>query len=304
MTFGQVSLAVAIAAKGSISTAAQIANISQPNASQAIKKLEKELGYPLFKRADGGMIPTEEGYRFLNHAEAILREKTAIDIVSKNGYVPRLHLGVMNFTPAVQAFIRFCNENINVSSADLMCLNVITESGARLLKERQLDLVVSIIFRPAIPQIEQLCRENRLEMHIWKDIPVCIRVRKDHPLILSGELDGSPQCFNKLSQYPYIEYLDMRHILPTLVPEESGAPFGYSYPIYTDERESRMELMSATNAYTVGCELSKERMEKYGLVSVPVGQERSTLITLNRKGDQELTSIKRYLELLEAEANY
>lgn len=304
MTFMQISLAVNVAAKGSISAAAQAMGVSQPNASLSVKKLEDELGYQIFKRVDGRMVPTEHGYLFLEHAESILKEKTAIQNISETGYIPKLRLGVMSYTPAVQAFIRFCNENTEAASADLMCLNVNTESGVRLLKERQLDFVAAICLKDALRQIEHLCRESRLEMLIWKEIAICARVRKNHPLIISGELDGSPEGFRKLHRYPYIEYLDMKDILPTLVPKDTGAPFGYSYAIYTDERESRMILMGSTDAYTIGCELSENRLNQYGLVSVPIGNERCTLITMNRKGDRKLPSVKRYMELLKEETDY
>lgn len=297
MTIQQICLAVMIAEKGSVSAASLAMRISQPNASQALKKLEDELGYAIFRRAEGGMIPTERGYRFLEHAEKIRTACEAIRAGDDEKSVPRLRLGIMNYTPAAEAFVDFCEELRGENNADLTCVNVSPEDGARLLKERALDLIVSLQMKSTLPAAEKLCREYMLEMNMVAMVPVCVRVRRDHPLILSGELDGSAGGFRKLSRYPYVEYRDLEHILPAFVPA-GGAPFGYTYKIYTDERESRLSIVGRTDAYTVGCAISAARAEQYGLAVVPIRNEKSSLVTFSRKGDLELPGVRRYMELL------
>ena len=49
---------------GRIGEAADIANVSQPAATQALARIEEVLGVPLFERRPGGMIPTEAGALF------------------------------------------------------------------------------------------------------------------------------------------------------------------------------------------------------------------------------------------------
>ncbi len=56
----------------SVSMAAERAALSQPAVTQAVAKLEEELGVPLFERRRDGMFATEIGTRFLERVERAL----------------------------------------------------------------------------------------------------------------------------------------------------------------------------------------------------------------------------------------
>lgn len=55
--------ALEIEKSGSISQASQNLFMAQPNLSKAIKDLENELGYVIFKRTSSGVIATEKRRR-------------------------------------------------------------------------------------------------------------------------------------------------------------------------------------------------------------------------------------------------
>ncbi|KKB74449.1 MULTISPECIES: LysR family transcriptional regulator [Bacillus] len=61
--------------KGSFTKAADSLHIAQPSLSQQIKKLEGELGFPLFYRKRGAVSPTPQGMRFIQRAQDILRAR-------------------------------------------------------------------------------------------------------------------------------------------------------------------------------------------------------------------------------------
>ena len=67
---------------GSISQAAQNLFMAQPNLSKAIKDLERELGYSIFKRTTSGVTITEKGAEFLYHAKKVMEQLTEIDKLS------------------------------------------------------------------------------------------------------------------------------------------------------------------------------------------------------------------------------
>jgi LysR family transcriptional regulator, hydrogen peroxide-inducible genes activator len=76
MEVRQLEYLVAVAEEGGFTKAAERLLAAQPSLSQQIKKLEKEVGQPLFDRLPRGVALTEAGQRLLEHARRVLRELT------------------------------------------------------------------------------------------------------------------------------------------------------------------------------------------------------------------------------------
>ncbi|RYY37700.1 MAG: LysR family transcriptional regulator, partial [Sphingomonadales bacterium] len=66
-----------IAARGSMSAAAEAVSLSQPALTQGIAKLERQLGVTLFERRADGMTPTAAGAIFADRAAAAMRHLAA-----------------------------------------------------------------------------------------------------------------------------------------------------------------------------------------------------------------------------------
>ena len=62
------------AAQESFSGAAKVLHLAQPSLSEQIRRLEGELGVPLFLRVGRGVVLTEAGRALLPHAERVLAE--------------------------------------------------------------------------------------------------------------------------------------------------------------------------------------------------------------------------------------
>lgn len=75
--------AVEIERTGSITKAAQNLYMAQPNLSKAMKELEEQLGYAIFDRTSGGMIPTERGRNFLVHARNIMEQLEEMEAIGE-----------------------------------------------------------------------------------------------------------------------------------------------------------------------------------------------------------------------------
>src|SRR5438270_601581 len=72
MTLQQLTYFLAAAEFGSFSAAADSLHMAQPSLSEQIRRLEAELGVPLFTRAGRGLELTEAGRLLLPHAERTL----------------------------------------------------------------------------------------------------------------------------------------------------------------------------------------------------------------------------------------
>ncbi|HYD60464.1 MAG TPA: LysR substrate-binding domain-containing protein [Noviherbaspirillum sp.] len=74
MELRQLRYFVAIVDHGSLSRAARVLHIAQPALTQQIQQLEEELGAQLLHRSAQGVMSTDAGKIFYEHAQAILKQ--------------------------------------------------------------------------------------------------------------------------------------------------------------------------------------------------------------------------------------
>jgi DNA-binding transcriptional LysR family regulator len=75
MEFAQLAAVVAVADHGSFTAAARALEQTQPAVSLAVKRLEAELGLPLFERLSTGVVTTTAGEALVAPARRALRER-------------------------------------------------------------------------------------------------------------------------------------------------------------------------------------------------------------------------------------
>lgn len=76
MELRQLRYFVAIVDHGSLSRAARVLHIAQPALTQQVRQLEEELEAQLLHRSAQGVIATDAGKTFYEHAQAILKQVT------------------------------------------------------------------------------------------------------------------------------------------------------------------------------------------------------------------------------------
>lgn len=74
MELRQLRYFVAIVDHGSLSRAARVLHVAQPALTQQLQQLEEELGAQLLHRSAQGVISTDAGKTFYEHAQAILKQ--------------------------------------------------------------------------------------------------------------------------------------------------------------------------------------------------------------------------------------
>jgi DNA-binding transcriptional LysR family regulator len=143
--------------------AAQELNVAQPSVSQQIRKLEHELGAPLFNRMKRHVTLTEAGKTFLPHARAVLQrlEEARLEVQELSGM--RKGTLAVGAPPSVgthllpRALARFSHRHPGITLT-------FREAGSRtlvgLLEDGELDLAVVIqpVRHPALetqPLIEE-----------------------------------------------------------------------------------------------------------------------------------------------------
>ncbi|MCJ9429048.1 LysR family transcriptional regulator [Kordiimonas marina] len=87
---------LAVVETGSFTRAADRVFVTQPTLSAGIKKLETQVGQPLFERSNRRVFLTEAGTRFLPRAKAILHEcNMAMQALEETRAAPVIRLGVL-----------------------------------------------------------------------------------------------------------------------------------------------------------------------------------------------------------------
>jgi len=74
----------AVYTSGSITGAARLLNVSQPSISKVLAHAEQQLGYPLFERHKGKIVPTREADRLIENVNDVYRNINELRRVSKN----------------------------------------------------------------------------------------------------------------------------------------------------------------------------------------------------------------------------
>lgn len=88
MTLTELKYIVAVARERHFGRAAEACFVSQPTLSVAIKKLEDELGVPIFERGNNEVSLTAIGGRIVEGAREVLQQTAAIREIAKQGKDP------------------------------------------------------------------------------------------------------------------------------------------------------------------------------------------------------------------------
>ncbi|MFA6505717.1 MAG: LysR family transcriptional regulator, partial [Treponemataceae bacterium] len=81
LSLREIEYVLTVAAEENITRASEKLYIAQPSLSQAIKKIEDEIGHPLFTRVKNKIKLTEEGRLFVESGQQI--NKTVRDLENK-----------------------------------------------------------------------------------------------------------------------------------------------------------------------------------------------------------------------------
>ena len=130
MTLQQLKYVIAIADSGSVNAASKRLYVSQPSLSSAVKDLEEEVGFEVFRRSNRGVIITAQGEEFLNYARQVcaqfaLLEERFVSGQSKKKFsvsaqhyncplLPRPAQAACNF-PCMPLLFRYVNVKIYLS---------------------------------------------------------------------------------------------------------------------------------------------------------------------------------------------
>lgn len=164
MRLRHIEIFHAVYLNGTVSAAARALNISQPAVTKTLKHAEQVLGFPLFDRRGGRLVPTEDAHAIFKEVADIHERVTSLRQATRNlrrgsgslrvSVLPSLALGVLP-----RAVAQFSRKRPDVFF-DLQTLH--HEEIGRVLYERQADIVIAYKAPPDLPVISDWLGEGEL----------------------------------------------------------------------------------------------------------------------------------------------
>jgi DNA-binding transcriptional LysR family regulator len=154
MNLRHIEIFHAVYVNGSVSAAARALNVSQPSVSKMLRHAESLLGFNLFQRTNGGLVPTEDAHTLFTEVSEIqdrvyaLREagrnlKRGVGGVLRISALPSLALGAL---PTAVARFMLNHQNVRF---DLQTVH--HDDLLRKLYERETDVAIAYQVPPATP---------------------------------------------------------------------------------------------------------------------------------------------------------
>lgn len=224
---------------GSITQAAQNLYMAQPNLSKAIRELEKELGFTIFKRSATGVKPTEEGAEFLYHAKNIINQMNAVGRISQRVGSEKLKykISIPRGSYIVDGFTSFVSElklekgmEITVNETnDLGTISNVADQGYNM----------GIIRYPASDEeyYMTMLKNNHLSYETIWEFEYVLVMSKDHPLANKTDISAED-----LQQYTKITHGDID--LPHDRHNSKDKKTSTQNIIYVYERGSQFDLLT------------------------------------------------------------
>ena len=288
----QIILALNIAREKSITKAAETLFISQPNASNMLKSLEAEVGYPLFERTPNGMIPTEKGNVFVKHAATIERSLQAINQITEPVKQISLRVLSLQFDFSALAFEKLCRKYCTSHFTCKLNLRNIdsTEEARKAIESGEADVAVVVCRKGLYDSVLRHAAGTNMEIENICECHLEVTCQKGHPILASGKINydlfGKYQAFSGIQTIVsnlYTPYLLLKHNLNI----NSLITMGPS-PV-------RYRLLKETNGYLINMPIPESVKEEYGLESrVMKGSEISVFAAYHKEA-REIDVIQEYI---------
>jgi DNA-binding transcriptional LysR family regulator len=181
MNLRHIEIFHAVYINGSVSAAARALNVSQPSVSKMVRHAESLLGFQLFQRTNGGLVPTEDAHSLFADVSEIQDRVHALREAGRNlkrgagGTLRVLALPSLALEAIPTAVSHFLRSHEQVKF-DLQTAH--HDELLRKLYEREADMAVAYQVPPAAPITQQWLGESELVVlyreQDMPDAPPCV----------------------------------------------------------------------------------------------------------------------------------
>ena len=248
---------------GSISQAAQNLFMAQPNLSKAIKDLETELGYSIFKRTSSGVTVTEQGNEFLFHAKKMVEHISEIEKLSRRteSDSTRFKISIPRGSYIASGVTAFVAELPISSGLDITVNETNTLRTISNVADRGYNMGIIRYNVEDEGVFHSRLKNNKLESETLWEFQYVLVMSRNHPLAEKDKI-----YTEDLQHYIKITHADIenqheqerRNNQKNTIPEKT---------IYVYERGSQFDLLTnVSTTYMWVSPIPESVLEKNGLV--------------------------------------
>lgn len=213
--------------------------MAQPNLSKALKELEKDLGFAIFKRTSTGVRVTEEGTQFLYHAKRIMEQLDAMERIGpkSNSDKLRYKISIPRGSYIVDGFTSFVSE-LNLEKGMEITINETNPLGT-IINVADKGYNIGIIRYQSKDEeyFLNFLKSNHLTHETLWEFEYVLVMSENHPLAKNEVI-----TIDELKKYTKIAHGDLD--LPHDKYSGNAKKNSNKNTIYVYERGSQFDLLS------------------------------------------------------------
>lgn len=292
MTIQQCKYVLKVLECGSFNEAAKQLFVAQSSLSVSVKTLEQELGIKIFERSLGGVYLTEEGTEFVRYARQFVELNDFVTGRYKaDPTCKHLYLATQHYDFVADIFSRLVNETTDpqyrFSLREMKTYDVIHET-----ENAYCDIGIIAIKSCDTGVMERYLSKKGLVFTPFIKAMPHVFVRKGHPLSQYQRI-----TLGQLREYPSLSYEQGEHSTSFFTEELIGISGDRQVEI--SDRASLMNVLLATDCYTIGTGIMPSLLNEGRIVSIPLSSDDYYSIGYITRGDKTLSPLaKEFIDRL------
>lgn len=292
MTIQQCKYVLKVLECGSFNEAAKQLFVAQSSLSVSVKTLEQELNIKIFERSLGGVYLTEEGTEFVRYARQFVELNDFVTSRYKaDPACKHLYLATQHYDFVADIFSKLVNETTDTqyrfSLREMKTYDVIQET-----ENAYCDIGIIAIKSCDTGVMERFLSKKGLVFTPFIKAMPHVFVRKGHPLSQHQRI-----TLSQLREYPSLSYEQGEHSTSFFTEELIGITGDRQVEI--SDRASLMNVLLATDCYTIGTGIMPSLLNEGRIVSIPLSSDDYYSIGYLTRGDKTLSPLaKEFIDRL------
>lgn len=292
MTLIQLKYAITVAAGNSLNEAAKKLFISQPTLSAAIRSMEEEIGFEIFKRSPNGVVLTPAGAEFIGYARQVVEQYDLLDAryIEKTTVKKKFSVSMQHYTFAVKAFVEMV-KCFGMDEYEFAVHETKTHEVIENVKNFKSEIGILYLNDFNEKVLKKIFVQSGLEFHPLLVCGVYVYLWKGHPLANEKEIK-----LEDLAEYPCLSF-DQGEFNSFYFAEEVLSTYQYKRLIKANDRATFLNLMVGLNGYTLCSGIISEELNGNDYCAVKLKtDEKMTIGYLSRKGSPISQIGEKYLD--------